>query len=234
MERQQGLVQEPFGEPTGGFGSAAADYRRNGYALLEGLMPRQVTTAIYNRLGADLDLARSAQKYTVQGALLSKPAIEVYSHIYPPLATLLWGLTPVATALAGKRLLPTYAYFRAYQQGDVCRVHGDRLACEHSMSLTLLLGEEKPWALTVERERREGPVSAVDEDYGGGEFAELPMGSGDAVMYQGVNHRHGRLQPNPNSWSAHLFLHWVDADGPHADQAFDRPALKANGMAGQA
>ena len=62
----------------------------------------------------------------------------------------------------------------------------------------------------------------------------LPMGSGDAVMYQGVNHRHGRLQPNPNSWSAHLFLHWVDADGPHSDQAFDRPALKANGMAGQA
>ena len=233
MERQPGGGQGSFGEPAGDFVGAGAGYRRDGYALLEGMMPKEVTTAVYNRLAADLDLARSARNYTVERALLAKPAIEVYSHVYAPLATLLWGLTPVAAALAGKRLLPTYAYFRAYQQGDICRVHSDRLACEHSMSLTLLLGEERPWALTVERERRDGPVSSIDEDYGGGDFAELPMGSGDAVMYQGVNHRHGRLLPNPNSWSAHLFLHWVDADGPHAEQAFDRPALKANNMAGQ-
>jgi hypothetical protein len=102
------------------------------------------------------------------------------------------------------------------------------------MSLTLLLGEERPWALTVEQERRDGPVSSVEEDYGSNSFVELPMNAGDAVMYQGVNHRHGRLQPNPNSWSAHLFLHWVDADGPYADQAFDRPMLAKNGMAAQA
>ncbi len=233
MEPEAAAGQGSFGEATGDLARAGTAYRRDGYALLGGLYPRQVTTAIYNRLAADLDLARTAQRYTVQGALLRKPAIEVYSHIYAPLATLLWGLTPVAATLAGKRLLPTYAYFRAYQQGDVCRVHGDRLACEHSMSLTLLLGDEKPWALTVERERRKGPIRDVTEDYGSGDFAELPLGSGDAVMYQGVHHRHGRLQPNPNSWSAHLFLHWVDADGPHADEAFDRPALAANGIAGQ-
>jgi hypothetical protein len=27
--------------------------------------------------------------------------------------------------------------------------------------------------------------------------------------------------PNPNGWSIHLFLHWVDRDGPVRDQAFD-------------
>jgi hypothetical protein len=32
------------------------------------------------------------------------------------------------------------------------------------------------------------------------------------------------LDPNPNSWSAHLFLHWVEKDGRYRDQAFDRPA----------
>ena len=42
-----------------------------------------------------------------------------------------------------------------------------------------------------------------------------------AVLYRGVQHRHGRIKPNPNRWSAHLFLHWVDRDGPHAAQAFD-------------
>jgi len=53
------------------------------------------------------------------------------------------------------------------------------------------------------------------------------MRAGDAVLYRGVNHRHGRIEPNPIRWSAHLFLHWVDANGPFADQAFDRVAIEA-------
>jgi hypothetical protein len=47
------------------------------------------------------------------------------------------------------------------------------------------------------------------------------MEIGDAVAYRGVEHRHGRTTPNPNAWSAHLFLHWVVPDGPHADRVFD-------------
>ena len=47
------------------------------------------------------------------------------------------------------------------------------------------------------------------------------MQVGDAMLYQGVHHRHGRTLPNPNGWSVHLFLHWVDRDGPYQDHAFD-------------
>jgi len=61
----------------------------------------------------------------------------------------------------------------------------------------------------------------VDEDFGEEPFSAIPMAVGDAVLYQGVHHRHGRTAPNPNAWSAHLFLHWVDRDGPYRDQAFD-------------
>ena len=209
-----------------------SSYREDGYELLSGLLPPEVTGAIYQRLSSDLDLARNGGRYAVHGSLLTKPSIEVYSHLYPPLATLLWGLTPTAAAMAGHPLLPTYCYFRIYQHGDICRVHGDRPACEHSMSLTLHLSDELPWALTVEKERKDGPLATIDQDYGGSDFAELPMRAGDAVMYRGVNHRHGQISPNPNVWSAHIFLHWVDPKGPHADQAFDRPALVANGMGG--
>ena len=53
------------------------------------------------------------------------------------------------------------------------------------------------------------------------------MEVGDAVLYQGVHHRHGRMSPNPNGWSAHLFLHWVDRDGPHRAHAFDGNAAPA-------
>ena len=48
------------------------------------------------------------------------------------------------------------------------------------------------------------------------------MQVGDAVLYQGVDFAHGRTRPNPNAWSAHLFLHYVDRNGPHADHAFDQ------------
>jgi hypothetical protein len=65
------------------------------------------------------------------------------------------------------------------------------------------------------------------ESFGDEESTALPMAVGDAVLYQGVNYRHGRTTPNPNRWSAHLFLHWVDADGPFRSEAFDANRLAA-------
>ena len=32
------------------------------------------------------------------------------------------------------------------------------------------------------------------------------MEVGDAVLYQASHYPHGRIRPNPNAWSAHLFL----------------------------
>jgi hypothetical protein len=29
-----------------------------------------------------------------------------------------------------------------------------------------------------------------------------------------MHRRHGRTTPNPNGWSAHLFLHWVERGAP--------------------
>jgi hypothetical protein len=141
------------------------------------------------------------------------------------MATFLWGLTPSVSQLAGRDLLPTYAYFRVYQQGDICRVHSDRDACEHSLSLMLELSDDRPWPLCVGWECRENPDFEVNEDFGAEQFTSLPMSAGDGVLYQGVTHRHGRMDPNPNRWSAHLFLHWVDSQGPHSSHAFDRAAL---------
>ena len=135
--------------------------------------------------------------------------------------------SPRASQIAGRELIPSYAYFRIYQEGDVCRVHSDRLACEHSLSLTVELGEKIPWALSLEKRHLDGPLAAIDDDFGEEGFSSLPMSAGDAVMYRGVNHRHGRLDPNPNSWSAHMFLHWVDEAGPYVDHAIDRANLEA-------
>ena len=201
-------------------------YRHDGSVALPGLFPPEVLLAFYQMMQRDLQAAgQPLQRFTAQGPLLRRPAIEVYAMQYAPMLTFLWGLTPRIADVVGRPLLPTYAYFRAYQHGDVCRVHSDRQACEHSVSLTIAYGDDRPWALSVATDRTEIPRPEVSDDFAGAPFRSVAMAPGDGVLYQGTHHRHGRLEPNPNSWSAHLFLHWVERDGRYADHAFDRVAM---------
>jgi hypothetical protein len=201
-------------------------YHAQGYVSLPGLFPPIVLKSFYDRMRTDLKLSDgNARAFTARGPLLSKDAIEIYAYAYPPMMTFLWGLTPRIALAAGCELLPTYAYFRLYQKGDICRVHSDRLACEHSVSLTIAYGQGRPWALAVGTEPQP-PSAQVSDGFGDAPYGAVAMNPGDGVLYQGVHHRHGRLDPNPNDWSAHLFLHWVDANGRYAEQAFDRPTIE--------
>jgi hypothetical protein len=196
------------------------NYAADGYAHIQGLIPSEVAVAFLERFRADLGPnpvpLSSVDQYP---NLLHRPALDVYGHHYYPMAFFLWGLTPIVSQLVGKDLLPTYDYLRIYREGDTCRVHSDRYSCEHSLSLTLGYSDGHPWDLQVERQRTE-PSARVDDQFAG-EFGSVSMMPGDAVLYEGVHHRHGRTAPNPNLWSAHLFLHWVDRDGPYRGHAFD-------------
>ncbi len=198
------------------------DYNKEGYALIEDLIPPEVAQAFLGSLKQDMapgpiPLSR-AEKHV---NLLRRPAFELYGHHYKPMLHLLWGLTPVVSNIIGRELLPTYDYFRIYRESDVCRVHFDRYSCEHSLSLTLDYSDGVPWELQLGKTRHAEPSAKVDEDFGSEPHSSLAMKVGDGVLYQGVHHRHGRTKPNPNAWSAHLFLHWVDRDGPYRDHAFD-------------
>ena len=72
-----------------------------------------------------------------------------------------------------------------------------------------------------DRELLPRPSAQVEDGFGASAFTSIAMEVGDAVLYQGVHRRHGRITPNPNGWSAHLFLHWVSARGQYRDFAFD-------------
>ena len=197
------------------------DYQRDGYALVREMVPRGVARALMARIRADLPkgpLAPTADELT---PILNRPALEIYGHDYPPMQAFLWALTASMEAVTGRRLVPTYDYFRIYREGDICRVHRDRAACEHSLSLTLDYSDDVAWPLEVGKAGNAGPQDLFTDDFGPEPNAALAMGVGDAVAYRGVFHRHGRTTPNPNAWSAHLFLHWVDIEGPFAGEAFD-------------
>ena len=198
-------------------------YERDGYIHLRQFLPVEVAMGVIARLKSDL--ARQGINITdlqQENMLLKRPASELYGHHYAPLAFLCWGMTPAIAALTGKSLLPTYAYFRVYREGDICRFHGDRQSCEHSLSLTLAYSDDIAWPLEVATARTDRPYPRNDECYTEtDQIGAVAMAAGDAVLYQGVHHHHGRCTPNPNRWSAHLFLHWIDRNGPYASFAFD-------------
>ena len=201
------------------------DYEADGYALVRGVVPREVADAFMASLKADVgEKPVPLSRVNEFPNLLVRPAFEIYGFHYKPMLALLWGLTPVMRALTGRDLLPSYDYFRVYRQGDVCKVHHDRQSCEHSMSLTLAYSDGLPWNLDIGRDDTE-PSARVEHDFGEERFAALAMQVGDAVIYRGVRHRHGRIEANPNRWSAHLFLHWVERDGPYSEYAFDRHGI---------
>ncbi|MDT8410346.1 MAG: hypothetical protein RQ741_12145 [Wenzhouxiangellaceae bacterium] len=201
----------------------AEEYRQFGATWVRGLFPREVVDALTYQLSRRV--AATGTQMLAPPSIGNKPCYEAYCYHLPVLLTFLWGLTPRMQDITGKRLLPSYSYFRTYQKGDRCRIHCDRPSCEHSISLTLGYADDIDWALELGRDRvapEQRGTELGEDHFPEDRHVKFAMQPGDAVFYQGIDFMHGRTQANPNRWSAHLFLHWVDRDGPFAEHAFDR------------
>jgi predicted 2-oxoglutarate/Fe(II)-dependent dioxygenase YbiX len=120
---------------------------------------------------------------------------------------LLVDLLPHFEKVSGKRLYPTYSYARLYKPGEKLEIHTDRESCEISATLTLGF-EGKAW-----------PIYMGDE--GGANASKIEMAVGDAVLYRGMEKHHWRKKFK-GEWQAQVFLHYVDADGPHKEWKFDK------------
>ena len=197
------------------------DFQNNGYAHIRELVAPEIARAFVARLkeatgGRPIPLSKP-QPFP---AVLKHPAFDVPSDSFRPMETFLWGLTPIMSQLVGRDLLPSYTYFRIYLKGDICRVHSDRPSSEFGLSMTLEYSDDQIWDLQLGKERIDS-LYPLSYDFGTMDYASIEMGVGDAVLYQGSHYAHGRMQPNPNAWSAHLFLFFVDRNGPYSKHAFD-------------
>jgi len=203
------------------------DYKKDGYATIRGLVPPEVASNLFKQLQLDLSNAgKSFDSFAKLHDLSKHQTADISGHFYRPLTTFLWGLTPIMSEITGADLLPSYDFFRIYQKDDICRVHADRPSCEHSVSLTLAYSDDLTWPLEVGSTR----VTTVDpcvENFGDEPYSSIEMQPGDAVLYRGIELRHGRTLPNPNRWSAHLFLFWVERDGEFKQHAFDEERLRS-------
>jgi predicted 2-oxoglutarate/Fe(II)-dependent dioxygenase YbiX len=123
--------------------------------------------------------------------------------------SLLVQLLPHFETASGKRLLPTYSYARLYALGDELKNHTDRESCEISATVTLGF-EGDVWPIymgdSIEKENA----------------SEIRMEVGDAVLYRGMDKHHWREVYTEGKWQAQVFLHYVDADGPHKDWVYDK------------
>ena len=123
--------------------------------------------------------------------------------------SLLVQLLPHFEQVSGKRLLPTYSYARLYVPGEELKNHTDRPACEISATVTLGF-EGDVWPIYMGDSMEKENAS------------EIRMGVGDAVLYRGMDKHHWREVYTEGKWQAQVFLHYVDADGPHAEWKFDK------------
>ena len=152
-------------------------------------------------------------------------------HGAPAFDSLMEQLKPHFERVSGKRLHPTYAYARLYAHGDELRVHTDRSACEISATLTLGFdGEHWPIYMADKVAGGEAFKTEHGDTWELGNIADIKMNVGDAVLYRGMDKVHWRNK-FAGQWQAQVFLHYVDADGPHAAQKYDgRTQLSHHGL----
>jgi hypothetical protein len=124
----------------------------------------------------------------------------------PAFDGLLEYLRPRIEEHSGLRLSPTYSFFRLYKHGDRLKRHRDRPACEVSVSLNIGQVPSDAWPLYVEGNA--GPYRAL-------------LSPGDGLLYRGIDCFHWR-EPFQGNRLVQVFLHYVDCNGPHADEKFDR------------
>ena len=69
------------------------DYAKDGYAHLQGLIPKEVAQAFLQGLKQDMGPGPIAlSRVTDHVNLLNRPAFEVYGHHYKPMLYFLWAL----------------------------------------------------------------------------------------------------------------------------------------------
>ena len=99
-----------------------------------------------------------------------------------------------------KKLLPTYAYWRYYVFGGDLKKHTDRPACE--ISITACIKKLDDWPLIIEN-------------------STIELNQGEALLYAGCVHNHGRHGVYKGNGMAQVFFHYVEKDGVFAHHAYD-------------
>jgi len=101
----------------------------------------------------------------------------------------------------GKKLLPTYAFWRCYTKYSKLKKHLDRPSCEISVTVNIN-GDGTAWPIFMEG-------------------TELNLQTGDAAIYLGCEIEHWR-EEFKGDYQFQTFLHYVDAEGKNKEHYMDK------------
>jgi len=113
--------------------------------------------------------------------------------------SLLLYLTSFYKNLTGKNLMPSYSYYRVYNKGYSLLPHTDRPSCQYSATICLDTDQNWIWPFFLE-----------DKELN---IVKNTQQTSDIIFYKGIEVKHWR-ESLEVEYSAHCFLHWVDADDP--------------------
>jgi hypothetical protein len=169
------------------------DFDKNGYVHLKSFLDEDNCR----------ELTQELNKYIERGETTKDPQCPISEAVHGTVIfdKLLQDLLPHFEAACGKKLYPTYSYARLYKPGEELKRHTDRPACEISATVTLEF-EGGMWPIYMAGNK-------------------VNMQVGDAVLYRGMDIEHWREKYTEGKWQAQVFLHYVDADGPHTNQRYD-------------
>ena len=130
----------------------------------------------------------------------------------PLMESILQYIQPSMEYATGLKLFPTYSYFRVYRPGQDLKPHIDRPACEISTTISFrrnyMQSDQEIW-----------PIWVTSKD---GRKA-FHLDEGDALIYRGCEIEHWREMFEAPEGSYHIqgFFHFVDANGPNANEKLD-------------
>jgi len=184
---------------------------------------KYITEAICKDTCAQLTkfLQKSAENNTAIKDEQCPNSFSVYHH--PVLEQVLEEFLPRMEQETGKKLFPTYAYARFYLEGEDLACHTDREACEYSVTITL--GHDgEVWPLYIADPGQDtdlGIKGQLDEIFRVKNQTKLDIAIGDGVIYKGCDAPHWR-EALKDGWQTQIFLHYVDQNGPCAEQKYDK------------
>ena len=189
-------------------------FDENGYVVIQNFLKKDTANLLYeySKLKSRRALLKEAfdtklfdKKY--DGQFEDEQAPGAYSLYGDPLMdALLQNSNSFVSSVIGKKLIPTYSYWRLYITNNVLKKHKDRPSCEYSTTLCLgydasnIKDTNYNWPICIRSYNNEGKC--------------VILNPGDMVIYKGCDVEHWRDEYKGLNHSQ-VFLHYNEENGKY-------------------
>ena len=208
------------------------NFKTKKYQVIRGALSKELANFIFNYMM----LQRDAVDYMMKNNKVNpyNPFIGTRKDVQIPgayskyadwvMETLLMYMIPIMKAKTGMDLVPTYAYTRLYEKGNILKRHKDRPSCE--ISTTLHLGGDE-WPIFLDPSGADFVIDEFKQTIkpGAPKGVRVDLKVGDMLIYSGCELEHWR-EPFEGNVCSQVFLHYNHANGPFAKtNLFDKRPL---------